>query len=637
MTMTLRTTLTLLTVSALLQACGSCGGDNNETDTGMTNIGPDAGTNGDAAVVDITDDTPIVDLTDGQKWLICNELATAHQGPTEVECSATEVRHVLGVDECVAKLDAVQPCATVGPLRSCFEDVATCDEVDRDACWFLIGDDGGCTAPYLGNPRVPVALSVLPPTPVDCANPGPIQRIPFSVSTSDVLPLVPGDTVNGLPVIPGLTFDAGSFALRRPRVSKLSDLECTTDAECGAGFKCAAGGAPGAPRQCTRQSPVTFVPQTMRLDFDPGVHDDKQQLVGVLIENTSLLDGRLPTASGSLFGENGERDVLANPARATDPMRVHREGVKNFLVNLASVASPRNTAVSIFWFAGQVSAEARPLFNEMELEDHFTNDLSVGTALIDAMPEPVPKPANVWQAARAMIRKDFALAKYADHEKFLFIFVDGPNEVWDATDDADGPETYEKTLEDLLAHGIHTYVVHLDTPVDPTLIRDVNTYYAGNTNCQDDAGCMGAPPCANDSQCANFETCRPATVYGENMGDPVTQTTASYCLPTYNDEGRLGPIDYYADLACQTGGTYMYVTRPTQMRQYWNALASSVNGQYSVEADFSALQSSDFPDGWYRLAGTFLGIIGPRDLGVELSGPVEATDIDNRAVLRMGQ
>jgi len=56
----------------------------------------------------------------------------------------------------------------------------------------------------------------------------------------------------------------------------------------------------------------------------------------------------------------------------------------------------------------------------------------------------------------------------------------------------------------------------------------------------------------------------------------------------------------------------------------------------SIEADFGALQSSNFPDGWYRMSGVFLGIIGPRDLGIELSGPVEATDIDNRAILRMG-
>lgn len=631
--------MAVLVITAMaLQACGGCGGgDNNEPSNNTNNVQPDMGDTDEGGVDEITDETAIADLSDSQKWLVCNELATEFFGPTDVQCSTTEVRHVLSVDECVDKLNDVLPCASVGPLRTCFEDVATCDDVSRDDCWFLIGDDGGCTPPYLGNERVPVSLSVLPPVPANCDNPGPRQRIPFMIGTTDVLPLVPGDTVNGLPVTPGVTFDAGSFAVRRSRVSKLSEATCTTDAECGSGFKCASGGLAGAPRQCTRQSPVAFVPETLQLDHDPGVVEANKQLVGVLIENTSLLDGRLPTASGSLFDENGERDVLADLARATDPMRVHREGVKNFLINLASVADNQNTLVNIYWFAGQVSAEARPLINEMELEDHFTNDLSVGEQLIDAMPEPVPKPANTWQAIRAMIRKDFSLDQYTDHEKFLFVFVDGPNEVWDGTDDADGPETYEQTLQELQELGIHVYIVHLDAEVDPTLIRDVPTYYAGNTNCQDDAACMGAPPCSNNGQCANFETCRPATVYGENMGDPVTMTAASYCLPTYNNEGRLGPIDYYADMACRTGGNYMYVSEPAHMRTYWQSLASAVNGQYSIEADFGALQSSNFPNGWYRLAAVFLGIVGPSDLGVELSGPIEATDIDNRAILRMGQ
>ena len=599
--------LFVLCAALSFSACGKKeeGNANTGTNVNPNNNGGDAGDDDMRPPVDITDDTAIADLNGTQRWEVCNELATEYAGPTDVECSTTEVRHVLGTDECVAKLETVQPCATVGPLRSCFGDVATCDEVSRDDCWFLIGDDGGCTPPYLGNDRVPVALSVLPPTPVDCANPGPRQRIPFIVGTTDVLPLVPGDTVNGLPVTVGLTFDSGSFAVRRPRVSQLSDQVCTTDAECGSGFKCAAGGSAGAPNQCTRQSPISFVPETMQLDFNPGVVEADKQLVGVLIENTSLLDGRLPTASGSLHDENGEKDLLAEAGRATDPTRIHRESIKNFLINLASVADPQNSLATIYWFAGQVSAEARPLINEMELEDHWTNDLSVGEALIDAMPEPVPKPANVWQAARAMVRKDFALDAYADYEKFLFMFVDGPNEVWDGTDDTDGPETYEQTLADLQALGVHVFIVHLDSAVDPALIRDVPTYWAGNTNCQDDAACAGAPPCSNDGQCANFETCRPANVYGVNPGDGVTQTPASYCLPEYNAEGRLGPIDYYADLACQTGGTYMYVTEPEQMRQYWGSIASSVNGQYSVEADFGALQSSNFPNGWYPLQRHF--------------------------------
>jgi hypothetical protein len=582
------------------------------------------------ACAPVTDDTSVADLSAGQTREICTDLVGAVEGgPGEKECSATEIREVPNVDECVAKVETIQPCATVGMLRGCFEDYAACQSVDRDECWFWLGDDGGCTAPYAGFERRPSTISVFPPVPESCDMPGPRQRIPFVIGTTDVFPLVPGDIVNGLPIIPGQTFDTGSLAVRRSRVSELTTLPCTSDLDCSDGFKCAASGVVGATRYCTRQNPVTFVPGTMQHDVEPGVTEDQKQVVGVLIENTALLEGRLPTASGALFDEEGEKDLLEDDARASDPTRSHREMLKDFLIHLASVADPTNSRVTIFWYAGQVSAEARPLINPMELQDHFTNDLSVGEALIDSMPTPVPKPANLFQGMQAMMDKDFGLDKYADHEKFLYIFTDGPNEVYDEM------ATYDAVLQQAQALGVRVFIVHLDAEIDPTLIRDVPTYWAGNDNCQDDPQCTGAPACATDADCRNFETCRPATVYAEMENDPVTETPVSYCMPQYNDEGRLGPIDYFADMACRTGGNYMYVTAPEQMRGYWNSLAATTNGQFSVVGDFAALESSDFPGGFYRQAGVFLGIVGTSDLGAELSAPVESFDVDNRAIIRL--
>lgn len=578
----------------------------------------------------VTDDTSVADLSEGETRAICADLVGAVEGgPGEKECSATELREVPNVDECVTQVESIQPCATVGMLRGCFEDYSSCGSVDRDECWFLIGDDGGCTAPYAGFERQPSTISVFPPVPQSCDMPGPRQRIPFVIGTTDVFPLVPGDIVNGLPIVPGVTFDAGSLAVRRSRVSELTTIPCTSNADCGSGFRCAASGLVGATRYCTRQNPVTFVPETMQLDFDPGVTEDQQQLVGVLIENTALLEGRLPTASGALYGETGEKDLLGDDGRASDPTLSHRDMVSSFLVNLASVADPSNTRVSIFWYGGQVTAEARPLINPMELQDHFTNDLSVGEALIDSMPTPVPKPANLFQGMQAMMDKDFGLDKYSGHEKFLYIFTDGANEVYDEM------ATYDAVLQQAQSLGIHIFVVHLDAQVDPTLIRDVPTYWAGNSNCQDDPQCAGAPPCGSDADCANFETCRPATVYAENETDPVTETPVSYCMPEYNAEGRLGPIDYLADMACRTQGNYMYVTEPEPMRGYWNSLAATVNGQFSVVGDFAALESSDVPAGYYRQSGVFLGIVGTSDLGMELSAPVDSIDVDNRAIIRL--
>ena len=621
--------------ATLVIACGK--GKNNGENNGGVDQGMDApdvaidegGPGGDVGTVGAQ--TSIADLSAAQRRALCEEAVTDAGGAQELECSTEEVRLVPNAGECAARLAELQPCATVGAFKDCFIDYAQCDRVDRDACWFWIGPDGGCTPPYLGFDRTPVGLQVLPPVPANCDDPGARQRIPFMISTTDVFPLVPGDTVNGLVIEPGRTLDSGSLAVRRPRVSELTNIECATDADCSGDFKCATAGLPGAPSQCTRQSPVTFVPESIRADFEPGVNESQQQLVGVLVENTALLEGRLPTASGGLFDETGEKDLLTEATRASDPTRIHREAVKTFLVNLASVADELNTAATIWWFAGQVSAEARPLINERELEDHFSNDLSLGESLIDAMPNPVPKPANLWQAVLAMIRKDFGLAGYANHEKFLFVFTDGPNEVWDAE------ATYDQVLQAATAINLHIYVIHLDATVDPTLIRDLPTYWAGNDNCQDDPGCMKAPACASDANCGSHEECRPAKIYADTAGGTVTTTPVSYCMPAWNSEGHLGPIPEYADLACRTGGSYMYVTRPEQMRPYWGALANAVNGQYSIEADFAALESSDFPDGWYRLSGVFLGVLGTRDLGHVLTAPRSAIDVDNRAILRAGR
>ncbi len=628
--------LVLLSALSLAIACGpknngapNNGASNNgpQPDMGMTDATPDA----DPGVEEITDETAIVDLSDAQRFALCEEAVTAAGGAQEVECSGSEIRQVPNAGTCSAKLAEVQACATVGAFETCFADYAQCDPEDRDECWFWIGDDGGCTPPYQGVERTPVSIQVLPPVPVDCEDPGPRQRIPFMFPTTDVIPLVAGDLINGVPVQPGLTLDSGTLIVRRPRVSVLTDEVCSSDADCSGDFKCASAGLPGAPLQCTRQSPVTFVPQTVRMDVEPGVNDEQQQLVGLLIENTALLEGRLPTASGGLFDETGEKDLLTDPARASDPLRKHREAAQTFLLNLASVADGSNTAVTVWWYAGQVSAEARPLINERELTDHFTTDLSSGTALIDAMPNPVPKPANLYQSILAMIDKDFGIDGYEGHEKFLYVFTDGPNEVWD-------PEaTFDMVVDAAKQVGLRIYIVHLDAQTDPSLIRDLPTYWAGNDNCQGDASCASAPACANDGNCQSHETCRAATVYAEAAGGTVTETSNQFCLPEYDAEGYLGPIDELADLACQTGGNYMYVRRPEQLRPYFGALASTVNGQFSIEADFAALESNDFPDGYYNLSGVFLGALGVSDLGAVLTGPLDSVDVDNRAILRMGK
>jgi len=479
--------------------------------------------------------------------------------------------------------------------------------------------------PPPGAVRVPSAITVLPPTPVSCDNPGSRQRVPFVFTSTDVVPIVTGDIVSGRALIANRTVDTGSLAFRQPRVATAGQELCTSDADCARGFHCA---VTGLVRQCAATTGVEMIPGSVRQDNDPGT-GTKEQLVAVLIENTALLEGRLSVDVGGLFGENGEKDLFANAARASDPTRIHRASIKEFMVGLASVAKPSNTKVSVWWYAGQVPAESRPLVFPMELTDHFTNDLSVGESLIDTMPDPVPKPSNLYQSILKVIESDLGLAKYNDHEKFMFVFADGPNEVSDAN------AAYAQVLEALQDKNIKLNIVHLDNQIDDSLLRDAPTLWAGNTACQNNPACV-VRTCTANTDCQNYESCRPATIYPAEATGSVTQTPASYCMPRYVD-GRLGPIDQFADLTCRTGGTYVYVSEPNEMRDYWRVLPSTIDGQWSVEADFSRFVHADSPHGFYRLSGVALGLLGGRDLAAVLSAPRDQFSLDTRPIIRYGR
>jgi hypothetical protein len=117
----------------------------------------------------------------------------------------------------------------------------------------------------------------------------------------------------------------------------------------------------------------------------------------------------------------------------------------------------------------------------------------------------------------------------------------------------------------------------------------------------------------------------------------VTETDAKYCMPDYSD-GSLGPVDAYADLACQTNGNYIYTTDPQELIYYARKIPYLFNGQWSVETEMSAFDEKvGLPDGYYRLSGFFYGLLGPN-----LSSIMSATSstgalqqpVDSRGILR---
>lgn len=563
-------------------------------------------------------------LGKGDKNLFCADLLEKAGGVGKtIKCDAGLPLTVPSQQQCVNQMTEGKACASAKQFAACYDSIYTCGEANREKCWFLIGNDSQCVPPYQGPVRKPSGFFVFPPLPVSCDAPSSLQRLPFTFLSGDGV-IVPGDIVGTRSVAPNISIDAQTLTATRPRIEGVSSDACTLTSDCEAGFKCATA---GDQKFCSRQTGLEFVPGSVTFDFDSGVFKEKKQLVGVLIENTSLLEGRLPTSVGGLYGEDGKKDLLTNLGRASDPKGVRKGAIANFFQNLASVTDPENTLMTLWFFAGDVPARARPLVESQKITDHFTTNLSEGSTLLNTMPTAIPRPANLYQALLSMYEKDFGLEKYKEYEKFIFVFVDGPNEVFDPEHD------YKKLLEESRKLGVHLFFIHLDAAIDPTLTRDLPEFYAGNLKCQKDTNCK-MNPCNTTTECQRHETCRSARVYGKTKADSVKDSPLKYCLPTYNNEGRLGPIDELADLACHTQGNYIYISDIESMSDYWAYLSTVINGQFSIQMEVSALADSALKDSYYRFDTVILGGLGNSGLSKPLR-PKEGFYPDRRPLIRM--
>ncbi len=492
-----------------------------------------------------------------------------------------------------------------------------------------------------GDEITPSAFTVLPPVPVSCDMPSENYRLPFVISTDRFRPARIGDKVAGRALLPNTTVTLGSVVTRRTRVAATAPLACATDADCDEGFLCAASGVAGAARQCTRATGISFVPDTVRADYDAGRGErSKEQLITLMIDNSSSLMGILPRDDGETFGEDGQKDLLRKIERATDPRLLHRSAMKDFITFLAGAVEADRSRVSVWRFGGNIAQDAVPLNATPGLRDTYTQDLTAPNNNIDMIPEPAARlgASNLYQSIQRVVDQDLGLEKYKDFEKFLFVFVDGPNEMWDSE------ATKETVLKALTDNKIHLFIIHYDPQLDTSTLRDPLAYWAGNTQCRMNAGtCQKAPTCNAASDCQNFERCAAAKIYPTDAAGMVTQTPVKYCLPDYQD-GRIGPIEAYSDLACRTGGNYLYVTQFEHLSSLVKVLPYTIDGQWSVQADISTLDlAQGAKKGFYYLSGVFLGLFGNASIGDTLSAPVPDIDnpanfsIDNRPVVRVGK
>lgn len=129
-----------------------------------------------------------------------------------------------------------------------------------------------------------------------------------------------------------------------------------------------------------------------------------------------------------------------------------------------------------------------------------------------------------------------------NQETVLVLFVDGPDDVR-----RDPSEAIKRLKE----NNVRVFIVHTDPAVSDldhvsVLYPDIPEYYANQSTA-----------CKSDADCYSFEACRvPMKI------TPGTVVSEKRCVVNRDkdrDQGRTGPVDAYARMACETGGGYIYL------------------------------------------------------------------------------
>jgi hypothetical protein len=142
---------------------------------------------------------------------------------------------------------------------------------------------------------------------------------------------------------------------------------------------------------------------------------------------------------------------------------------------------------------------------------------------------------------------------------------------------------------------VRIFIVHFERQVETALpsgvplLPDLPDYVNGQSEC------------TSDDECKNFEECRSVTAYANRDGSmvqvPAGKTTGSFCALRRDDNGRIGPVDEYAQIACETGGSYMYFPDVESLGEKINFLPYAMDGLWEVPLTLDAYNRGELPAG----------------------------------------
>lgn len=415
----------------------------------------------------------------------------------------------------------------------------------------------------------------------------------FVLEADDKLPIKPGDVIGR----EDLNISASSIALADSAVFEYPDVTCSSNDDCalmGDNFTCteARPGLSSTQRRCQRSASMSL---SGPLTFESDVQ--RSQLLGVVFENAGSLEGWLPEDLGARYPDttgngvaDGERDLQPDTSRASDPSRrrnVALTGLREAFTNVARDSESTNERRSLFglWqFAGTSSADVRSLVAQVTPQNSiWARDPARFAAAANAFDDVDATRGNVYQALASVLEDEEAFADdtYADFDKTLVLLVDGPDELrLNAFD-------IERVIDAATDLEVRVFIVHLDSEVELTssgveLLRDDFFYWEN----QDE-------PCASQQDCRNYEECRVPTAYATSPGGPVDKDPEgdTYCMVRRDENGRVGPIEDYQRLACETDGGYIYVKSPQALRRRMEWLPLTMDGLWKVDAVIDVVEN----------------------------------------------
>ena len=408
-------------------------------------------------------------------------------------------------------------------------------------------------------------------------------------------PITNQTTIGGQQV----SLDADDLGFSQSAVFELPATDCTSGACTVAGavqFMCQAA-RPGVESQCNTSTDIAPV-GAPAFASDLGA----SHLFGMAFENTGSLSGQIPSSVSNLYpdingdgnGENVPNITTQITARASDPNRVR---ASSFLSQAAETWKiSRNFAQDNFqtqsyfglWTFSGTGATVESRVPSSEATTGWTNSPTQADAAVSAFPTGTQSTvAAVYASAKALLSDGgpYTNPSFADYKKTLVLFVDGPDERRLSA------ATAQDVIDAATATNTRVFIVHLDSEIqtstdggaqrllfdDPEYVRD-----------QDE--------CADEDSCRNYEECRPITSYSTNPGSAVSTPLAekrgkSFCVPKRDDNGRVGPVDEYAQIACETGGSYIYVPDPLTLAPQASWLPYVQHGLWEVPLNINAFNS----------------------------------------------